>query len=88
MTQKTTTKKLSAAIRRIAKEFKQRTLACDQYVAIARPAIAESADRLDELAGISLEMLAMLPHNAVPTGCPACAIGERLKALGVERDTR
>ena len=81
MTQKTSNATLAGAMRVLAVEI-------ESGDGVANAAIAEASERLDELAGIAAEMLAMLPHNAVPTGRPACAIANRLRSLGIERDTR
>ena len=81
MTHKTSNATLSGAMRTLAVEI-------ESGDGVANAAILEASERIDELASIAAEMLAMLPHNAVPTGCPACAIANRLRSLGIERDTR
>jgi hypothetical protein len=50
----------------------------------ANAAIAEGAERIDELAKIATEMSDMLTHDrALSDGCKACAIRERLDSIGV-----
>lgn len=52
---------------------------------VANAAIFEAAQRLDDLAAIALEMLAMLPHRtAMPEGCATCAIQSRMAEMGIE----
>lgn len=51
---------------------------------VANAAIYD-AQRLDDLAAIALEMLAMLPHRtAMPEGCSTCAIQSRMAEMGIE----
>ena len=51
---------------------------------VANAAIYDAAQRLEDLASIALEMLAMLPHRtAMPEGCPTCAIQARLAEMGI-----
>ena len=52
---------------------------------VANAAIYDAAQRLDDLAAIALEMLAMLPHRtAMPEGCSTCAIQSRMAEMGIE----
>ena len=52
---------------------------------VVNAAIYDAAQRLEDLASIALEMLAMLPHRtAMPEGCPTCAIKARLAEMGIE----
>lgn len=51
---------------------------------VANAAICEAAQRIEELAAIALEMLAMLPHHtAMPGECRTCEIRGRLEEMGV-----
>ena len=51
---------------------------------IANAAIAEAAQRIDDLAALASEMAGMLAHDMVrPDGCKACAMKVRLADLGV-----
>ena len=51
---------------------------------IANAAIAEAAQRIDDLSELANEMAGMLAHDrALPDGCKACAMQRRLSELGV-----
>ena len=51
---------------------------------IANAAIAEAAQRIDDLAALAKEMAGMLAHDkSLPDGCNACAMQKRLAELGV-----
>lgn len=51
---------------------------------IANAAIAEAAQRIDDLGALAKEMAGMLAHDsALPDGCKACAMQVRLAELGV-----
>ena len=51
---------------------------------VSDSAIAEAAQRIDDLAAIANEMAGMLAHDrALPDGCKACAMQKRLAELGV-----
>lgn len=77
MMQKTDTETLASAMRILAIEI-------DSEDGIAKAAIAEAADRLDELAAIALELLKSTRcEQSLPAGCPRCALSARLAALGV-----
>ena len=50
----------------------------------ANAAIAEAAQRIDDLSELAKEMAGMLAHDrALPDGCKACAMQKRLADLGV-----
>lgn len=75
---KTSNATLAGAMRVLAGSIES-----DDFVANA--AIYEAAQRLDDLAAIALEMLAMLSHRtATPEGCSTCAIQARLAEMGIE----
>ena len=77
MMHKTDTKTLAGAMRILAIEIESED-------GIAKAAIAEAADRLDELAAIALELLnSTRCEQSLPDGCPRCAISARLAAIGV-----
>ncbi len=51
---------------------------------VSDSAIAEAAQRIDDLAAIANEMAGMLAHDrALQDGCKACAMQRRLADLGV-----
>ena len=51
---------------------------------IANAAIAEAAQRIDDLSELAKEMAGMLAHDrALQDGCKACAMQKRLADLGV-----
>lgn len=51
---------------------------------VANAAIAEAADRIDELAAIALELLKSTRcEQSLPAGCPRCALSVRLAAIGI-----
>jgi hypothetical protein len=51
---------------------------------IANAAIAEAAQRIDDLGALAAEMAGMLAHDrSLPDGCKACAMQKRLAELGV-----
>ena len=51
---------------------------------IANAAIAEAAQRIDDLSELAKEMAGMLAHDrALSDGCKACAMKVRLAELGV-----
>ncbi len=51
---------------------------------IANAAIAEAADRLDELAAISMDLLKSTRcEQSLPDRCPRCAISVRLADIGI-----
>ena len=51
---------------------------------VSDSAIAEAAQRIDDLAAIAKEMAGMLAHDlACPEDCKACAMQKRLAELGV-----
>ena len=73
----TDTKTLSSAMRTLARDI-------DSEDGIANAAIAEAAQRIDDLADLAAEMAGMLAHDrALPDGCKACAMQARLESLGV-----
>lgn len=77
MMQKTDTETLASAMRILAIEIESED-------GIAKAAIAEAADRLDELAAIALELLKSTRcEQSLPEGCQRCAISARLAAIGV-----
>lgn len=77
MMHKTDTKTLVKALRILAVEIQSGD-------GIAKAAIAEAADRLDELAAIALELLkSTRREQSLPEGCQRCAISARLAAIGV-----
>ena len=50
----------------------------------ANAAIAEAAQRIDDLSELAAEMSGMLAHDMVrPDGCKACAMQKRLAELWV-----
>ena len=77
MTHKTDNATLAKALRILAVDIQS-----DDGVANA--AIAEAAERIDELAAISLLLLRETScEQSLPEGCPRCALSARLAALGV-----
>ena len=51
---------------------------------VSDSAIAEAAQRIDDLAALASEMSGMLAHDrALQDGCKACAMQKRLADLGV-----
>lgn len=73
----TDTKTLASAMRALSVQIESED-------GIANAAIAEAADRLDELAAIALELLKSTRcEQSLPDGCPRCALSARLAALGV-----
>lgn len=77
MMQKTDTETLASAMRILAIEIESED-------GIAKAAISEAADRLEELAAIALELLKSTRcEQSLPAGCPRCALSARLSALGV-----
>ncbi len=51
---------------------------------VSDSAIAEAAQRIDDLAALASEMSGMLAHDrALQDGCKACAMQKRLAELGV-----
>lgn len=73
----TDTKTLSSAMRTLARDI-------DSEDGIANAAIAEAAQRIDDLADLAAEMAGMLAHDrALQDGCKACAMQRRLAELGV-----
>ena len=73
----TDTKTLASAMRVLSVEVESEDR-------IANAAIAEAAQRIDDLAAIANEMAGMLAHDrALPDGCKACAMQKRLSQLGV-----
>ena len=74
---KTDTETLVKALRILAVEIQSGD-------GIAKAAIAEAADRLDELAAIALELLKSTRcEQSLPDGCPRCALSVRLAAIGI-----
>ena len=74
---KTDTETLVKALRILAVEIQSGD-------GIAKAAIAEAADRLDELAAIALELLKSTRcEQSLPDGCPRCALSVRLSAIGI-----
>jgi hypothetical protein len=77
MMHKTDTKTLASAMRILAIEIESED-------GIAKAAIAEAAQRIDDLADLAAEMAGMLAHyRALQDGCKACAMQKRLADLGV-----
>jgi hypothetical protein len=77
MMHKTDTKTLASAMRILAIEIESED-------GIAKAAIAEAAQRIDDLADLAAEMAGMLAHDrALQDGCKACAMQRRLAELGV-----
>jgi hypothetical protein len=73
----TDTKTLAGAMRTLSVQIESED-------GIANAAIAEAAQRIDDLAAIANEMAGMLAHDrALPDGCKACAMQRRLVELGV-----
>ena len=73
----TDTKTLASAMRVLSAEVESEDR-------IANAAIAEAAQRIDDLAELAKEMAGMLAHDsALPDGCKACAMQVRLAELGV-----
>lgn len=73
----TDTKTLSSAMRTLARDI-------DSEDGIENAAIAEAAQRIDDLADLAAEMAGMLAHDrALQDGCKACAMQRRLAELGV-----
>ena len=73
----TDTKTLASAMRVLSAEVESED-------GIANSAIAEAADRLDELAAIALELLKSARcEQSLPEGCPRCALSVRLAAIGI-----
>ena len=74
---KTDTETLVKALRILAVEIQSGD-------GIAKAAIFEAAQRIDDLADLAAEMAGMLAHDrALPDGCKACAMQKRLSELGV-----
>ena len=74
---KTDTETLVKALRILAVEIQSGD-------GIAKAAIAEAAQRIDDLADLAAEMAGMLAHDrALQDGCKACAMQRRLAELGV-----
>ena len=74
---KTDTETLVKALRILAVEIQSGD-------GIAKAAIAEAADRLDELAAIALELLKSTRcEQSLPDGCPRCALSVRLSDIGI-----
>ena len=77
---KTDTETLVKALRVLAVEIQSGD-------GIANAAIEEAAQRIDELAAISLLLLKETScEQALPEGCPRCALSARLAALGVRSE--
>jgi len=77
MMHKTDTKTLASAMRILAIEIESED-------GIAKAAIFEAAQRIDDLADLAAEMAGMLAHDrALQDGCKACAMQRRLAELGV-----
>lgn len=73
----TDTKTLASAMRTLSVQIESED-------GIANAAIAEAAQRIDDLAALASEMAGMLAHDMVrPDGCKACAMNVRLADLGV-----
>ena len=73
----TDTKTLASAMRTLSVQIESED-------GIANAAIAEAAQRIDDLAALAKEMAGMLAHDsALPDGCKACAMQKRLADLGV-----
>ena len=73
----TDTKTLASAMRVLSAEVESEDR-------IANAAIAEAAQRIDDLAEIAAEMAGMLAHDsALQDGCKSCAMQMRLAELGV-----
>ena len=74
---KTDTETLVKALRILAVEIQSGD-------GIAKAAIFEAAQRIDDLADLAAEMAGMLAHDrALQDGCKACAMQRRLAELGV-----
>ena len=73
----TDTKTLASAMRVLSAEVESED-------GIANAAIAEAAQRIDDLAAIAKEMAGMLAHDwGLRDDCKACAMQRRLAELGV-----
>lgn len=73
----TDTKTLASAMRTLSVQI-------DSEDGIANAAIAEAAQRIDDLAALAAEMAGTLAHDrALPDGGKACAMKMRLAELGV-----
>ena len=73
----TDTKKLAGAMRTLSVQIESED-------GIANAAIAEAAQRIDDLSELAKEMAGMLAHDrALSDGCKACAMKVRLAELGV-----
>ena len=73
----TDTKTLASAMRVLVKIIETNDGVSDS-------AIAEAAQRIDDLAELAKEMAGMLAHDMVrPDGCKACAMQKRLAELWV-----
>lgn len=73
----TDTKTLASAMRVLSAEVESED-------GIANAAIAEAAQRIDDMAALAEEMVGMLAHDrALLDGCKACAMKVRLAELGV-----
>ena len=73
----TDTKTLASAMRVLSAEVESED-------GIANAAIAEAAQRIDDLGALAKEMAGMLAHDrALQDGCKACAMQKRLAELGV-----
>lgn len=78
--EKTDTETLVKALRVLAVEIQSGD-------GIANAAIEEAAQRIDELAAISLLLLKETScEQSLPEGCPRCALSARLAALGVRSE--
>ena len=72
----TDTKTLASAMRTLSVQIESED-------GIANAAIAEAAQRIDDLAAIANEMAGMLAHDrALPDGCKACAMQVLLAEVG------
>lgn len=72
----TDTKTLASAMRVLSAEVESEDR-------IANAAIAEAAQRIDDLAELAKKMAGMLAHDReLPDGCKACAMQKRLADLG------
>lgn len=73
----TDTKTLASAMRVLSAEV-------DSEDGIANAAIAEAAQRIDDMAALAAEMAGMLEHDwGLLDDCKACAMQRRLAELGV-----
>ena len=73
----TDTKTLASAMRTLSVQIESED-------GIANAAIAEAAQRIDDLGALAKEMAGMLAHDlALQDGCKACAMQRRLAELGV-----